>query len=82
MAGKGVSAANDTGLWGADSTGTLRLLLRGGSLVNGKKIRSFVVLGTVHTSPGQTRSFNRTGEVVARLLHAYSQRAKGPFWRT
>ncbi len=64
----GVSGADNIGLWGMDSTGKIQLLLRENDTMAGKTIRSFAVLSTVPAVPGQTRSFNQAGEVIARVV--------------
>jgi len=52
-----VTIANDTGFWATDSTGALRLFLRTGDRIDGKKVLSFALLGTVAGSPGQRRAW-------------------------
>lgn len=61
-----VSGVNDTGLWGTDSSGALRLLIREGDVVGTSAVKSFTVLSSVLGSPAQTRSFNRIGSVIVR----------------
>ena len=64
----GVTAANDTGFWATDSTGTLRLLLRTGNTVAGRKLQSFMLLGAVAGSPGQRRAWT-IGDASARVIY-------------
>lgn len=64
----GVTAASDMGLWGVDSLGDLRLLLREGALVGTKTVRSFTVLAMTGGSPAQRRSFNSLGQVLCRVI--------------
>lgn len=64
----GVTTASDVGLWGVDSVGDLRLLLREGGVVGVKTIRSFNVLGVAAGSPAQRRSFNSLGQVLCRVI--------------
>ncbi len=45
-----------SGLWAEDSSGALQLLLRAGSVIGGKKVRSLTVLSHVLGSPAQRRS--------------------------
>ena len=61
----GVTSATDVGLWGVDVMGTQHLLLREGQMINGKPVKSFSVLKAVSGSPGTTRTFNNSGQVVA-----------------
>ncbi len=63
-----VTTADDTGVWAVDSEGQLRLLLREGQWVGTKRTRSFSLLQTTPGSLGQTRSFNRHGQIISRLL--------------
>ncbi|MCB1077938.1 MAG: hypothetical protein KDM64_08945, partial [Verrucomicrobiae bacterium] len=65
LTGATVTRANDAGLWGVDSAGDLRLLLREGATVDGKTVKTIHVLKVVAGSLGVTRSFNDHGEVVA-----------------
>ena len=63
----GTLAATDTGLWGTDGLGALRLLLREGvTQVDGATLKSFTVLGAVSGAPGSSRSFNSAGQIVVR----------------
>jgi hypothetical protein len=56
---------NDTGVWGVDRAGSLRLLFREGTTsIGGKTVRTFNVLKEVNGSPGVTRSFNSRGQVA------------------
>lgn len=66
MAGGGIKPGQDLGLWGTGSDGALRLLLRSGDTASSKTVKSFTVIGPVLYVPGQTRSFNRAGEIVVR----------------
>ena len=63
----GASEASDVGLWGVDSTGSVRLLLREGQSVGVKTVQSFTVLSAVLQTAAQTRSFNAAHQVVARI---------------
>lgn len=69
LAGATVTRANDAGLWGVDSVGALRELLREGATVDGKTVKALHVLKAVPGSLGATRSFNDQGEVVALVLY-------------
>lgn len=63
----GVTSATDVGLWGVDSLGGLRLLLREGQQIGTFTVRSFNVLKAASGSTGSSRSFNGNGEVVASV---------------
>ena len=65
---RGVTPANDQGLWATDSTGALHLVIREGAPLNGKTVRTFRLLETVPGSPGQRRSWT-TGDVAATLIY-------------
>lgn len=62
-----VTKTNDTGLWGVDRSGNVRLLLREGQTIAGKTVASFKVIGNVVGSPGETRSFNAQRQAVVRV---------------
>ncbi len=64
----GVLPANDLGLWGVDSTGATRLLLREGQALAGKTALSFTTISAVGRSRAQTRSFNAAQQVVSRVI--------------
>ena len=66
----GVTTANDTGLWCMDSTGNIDLLLREGQTLSGNTVKSFKVIANIAGSPGQTRSFNASHEVVVNVTFA------------
>jgi len=66
----GVTAENDTGVWGLDSSDNLRLLLRKGQVTNGRKVKAFQVLNSVPFSSNQTRVFNQNNELIARVTFA------------
>jgi hypothetical protein len=65
-----VSAANQSGLWGVDAAGQPRLLARTGQLDETSRVlKKFDVFPAVPGSSGQTRSFNRNGEVIYLGTH-------------
>lgn len=77
--GKGVvSKSSSTGLWAMDFQGNLRLLIRGGDLINigtgapadDRFVKSFTVLKAVRGSEGVTRSFNADSQIA--LLVTFS----------
>lgn len=70
LANGGTTTANDMGLWAADSTGALRLLLREGDALGTSTVQTFTVLSTVLGSPAQTRSFNNGGSIILRATDA------------
>lgn len=63
-----VSASNDLGLWGVDSTGRMVLLMVEGQQRAGKTLRSFSTLGTVNRAHCQSRSMNASGQIGVRLI--------------
>ncbi|MBL9114390.1 MAG: HYR domain-containing protein [Verrucomicrobiaceae bacterium] len=63
----GVTTANDLGVWGTSSAGTVKLVLREGQSLAGRTVKAFQVLGVVAGSPGQPRSFTSTGTIVFRV---------------
>ncbi len=68
LAGKAVTAKNKTGLWAADSTGTLRLLLRTNQALTvgagTKQLASMMLLNAPPGAFGARRSYNSTGSVA------------------
>ena len=66
----GITTAKDTGLWATDSAGAIKKLIQEGDAIGASKVASFQVLSTVSGSPAQTRSFNRSGEVVIQVTDA------------
>lgn len=60
----GITAANDVGVWGMDSSGRLRSLFREGDMISGKQLKTHAVLKAVAGTPGVTRSWNDAGDVV------------------
>lgn len=74
----GVTLANDLGLWAADATGTVRLIVRENDniTVDGtpKTVRTFSALGIVAGSPDQSRSFSENGYIT--FLATFTDRTK------
>jgi hypothetical protein len=64
IAGIGVTTKNNVGLWGVDSTGLIRQLLRTGDHIGTRKIASMNLLKPLSTATGATRSFNARGGVA------------------
>jgi hypothetical protein len=76
MAGGGVTTANDSGVWSANSGGTSHLVLREGTTVIGAKtVKSFKVLKSVSGTPGQTHAFNSSSELVSLVTFTDSSQA-------
>lgn len=72
--GTGVNGKNNAGLWGTDSEGFLRQLLRNGDEMGPYTVSKFTVLSSVVGSLNNSRSFNNTGGVVA--LVSFSDKSK------
>lgn len=68
MPSTSVTTANNFGFWATDSTGTLRLLIRTGDKINGKKLKAFSLLGAVAGSPGQLRNWTG-GDPSPRVIY-------------
>ncbi len=66
-----VTTANDAGFWAPDSTGALRLILRTGDTIDGRKLKSFMLLGAVSGSPGQRRAWT-SSDAEARVVYRAS----------
>lgn len=71
LAGKGATTATNAGLWAADSTGLVRLLLRTGQTITlptgDKKVSAFTVLNALPGSFGARRSYNANGSVAVQV---------------
>jgi hypothetical protein len=63
--GTGVNGKNSAGLWGVDSDGFVRQLLRNGDLLGTQTVKKFVLLNSLPTCMTTSRSFNGNGGVVA-----------------
>ena len=61
-----MDASNVLGIWAVDSAGSLRVVIREGDIVEGKKLRSFVALSATPGSLGVTRSFNNRAKLIYR----------------
>ena len=51
--------------------GDLRIVLRGGDIVNGKELRAFDILGTVRGSAGQQRAWAQGDETPTLIYRAH-----------
>ena len=70
IAGTGVTAANDTGIWEGDAPSNLTLELRLGQSVGGKTITSYTFLPAELYVNGQTRSYNDSGNLACHVTYA------------
>jgi hypothetical protein len=64
----GVNAANNVGIWAADSSGNLQLIARKGSVMNGKTVATLSFLPILPYVTGQTRNFNASTGDLAYLV--------------
>jgi hypothetical protein len=62
--GGSITTTNDSGLWGVDSSGVLRSLVREGDTLEGKTLKSIQVLEPVSGTPGPSRAFNSQHQIV------------------
>src|SRR5215218_5024871 len=74
---RNVKNGTSNGLWGTDSSGKLRLLLREGNIVADNKVKRFEVLGTIPGSPAQQRSWSEQApaKVLARCSFTNGNRS-------
>ena len=64
----GITATTDNGVWSADASGVLHLVLQEGvTVIEGLTVKNFLVLKTVSGTPGQTHAFNTNAELVAKV---------------
>ncbi len=68
--GTGVNSRNNTGLWGLDSRGFIRQLLRNGDVLGDYTVKKFTLLTSVPGAFSATRSFNNAGGVTAFVSFA------------
>ncbi|MBL9117059.1 MAG: PQQ-like beta-propeller repeat protein [Verrucomicrobiaceae bacterium] len=67
LKGKGVKASNNVALYGVDSKGLKRELLRKGQSFGSSKLLSFSLFKTVPFSAGGTRSFNDSATIAIQV---------------
>ncbi len=75
LAGSGVSGKNNLGVWGVDSTGRVRRLLRTGDVLGDQTVKSFTLLKAVSTATSAARSFNSTGSITALVKFTNGKQA-------
>jgi hypothetical protein len=78
VAGRNITAANNTGLWALDSAGLFRQLLRTGTraLANDpRSIGSIVALGADAGAFGVGRSYNSTGSLAVKVIFTNGSQA-------
>jgi hypothetical protein len=73
--GPGVTNKNNFGLWGVDSTGLIRQLLRTGDRLGTRKIAAISLLKPASTAAGATRSFNARGGLQVLVTFTNSTKA-------
>ena len=64
LSGRGVNKKNSIGVWGVDSTGLLRQILRTGSTIGAQTVAKIALLQPVRGAVGAARSYNATGGVA------------------
>lgn len=65
LAGAGITAKNNLGVWGVDSLGAVRRILRTGDVLGTQTVKSFTLLKAVSGASTAARSYNNTGSVAA-----------------
>ena len=73
--GPGVTNKNNFGLWGVDSTGLIRQLVRTGERLGTRKIAAISLLKPAGTAAGATRSFNSKGGVQVLVTFTNATKA-------
>jgi hypothetical protein len=74
VSGKGVNKKNNIGLWGVDSSGLLRQILRTGSTIGAQTIARLTLLQPVRGALGARRSYNATGGIA--VLIAFTDKSE------
>jgi hypothetical protein len=64
VGGKGVNKKNNIGVWGVDSSGLVRQVLRTGSTIGAQTVSRLTLLQPVRGALGAGRSYNATGGVA------------------
>jgi len=67
LSGAGVNGKNSLGIWGVDSTGAVRRLLRTGDVLGTQTVASFNLLKALPTVFTAARSFNNAGAVAVQV---------------
>ncbi len=75
LAGKGVTAKNNLGVWARDSSGVMRQLLRTGEKLGAQTVTNITLLKAVSQEFATARSFNNNGGVV--MLVSFSDHSTG-----
>jgi hypothetical protein len=75
ISGKAASKKTNFGLWGVDSNGFVRKLIRNGDQLGDLSVRKFTVLQPSSGSVGATRSFS-AGRTIAVLVN-FSDKSTG-----
>ena len=66
-----VDANNNQGCWAIASAGSLQLVFREGERINGKTLRSFILLGAVPGSHGQRRAWAAADPTPSLIYRAF-----------
>ena len=75
LAGSGVTAKNNMGIWATDSSGDVRRVLRTGDALGTNIVKSFILLKPVPTAFSAQRSFNNSGTVGALVTFTNKKQA-------
>ncbi len=73
----GISAKEDSGLWGSDSTGNLMLLAQEGASIGEVTLKKITALTTTSGAPGVSRSFTPNGKVAVQVTTSDGQQHLG-----
>lgn len=66
--GKGIKPATASGLWAEDSTGALRLIVRQGSQIGGRTVKTFTALTAFPGVTGASRAFNSRNDTAFHVI--------------
>ena len=68
VTGKGIKPATASGLWAQDSTGALRLVIRQGSQIGGRTVKTFTALTASPGVTGASRAFNSRNDTAFQVI--------------
>ena len=69
VTGKGIKPATALGLWAQDSTSALRLIVRQGSQIGTRTVKTFTALTALPGVTGASRAFNSRNDTAFHVIY-------------
>ncbi len=66
--GAGITPSTSTGVWASDSTSALRLIIRKGSRIGGRTVKTFTALTALPGVTGASRAFNSRNDTAYHVI--------------